>query len=101
MSEMRPACAARMASNRKVVGRVAARPSAGSAEPMTQRAVYEWLATHFARALPPSGPIPTDRKRGWTSKRVSNARLHTLDWAPRYASFRDAVVAHGTQLAGV
>ena len=60
-------------------------------EPMTQHAVYAWLAAHFQKPLPPTGPIPTDRKRGWTSKRVSNARLRALGWTPRYPSFRDAV----------
>jgi nucleoside-diphosphate-sugar epimerase len=59
--------------------------------PMTQLEVYTWLATHFARPLPPSGPIDTNRKRGVTSKRVDNARLRSLGWAPRYPSFRDAV----------
>jgi nucleoside-diphosphate-sugar epimerase len=68
-------------------------------EPMTQRAVYAWLAAHFDKPLPPTGPIPTDRKRGWTSKRVSNAKLRALGWAPRYPSFRDAVCAEGTALA--
>ena len=59
--------------------------------PMTQREIYAWLATHFARPLPPTGPIDANRKRGVTSKRVSNAKLRALDWAPRYPSFRDAV----------
>ena len=69
-------------------------------EPMTQRAVYEWLAGHFQQPLPPSGPIPTDRKRGWTSKRVSNASLRALGWSPQYPSFPQAVAASGTLLAG-
>ncbi len=60
-------------------------------EPMTQRAVYEWLAARFGKPLPPSGPIDPNRKRGWTSKRVSNAKLRALGWTPRYPSFRDAV----------
>ena len=59
--------------------------------PMTQREIYTWLATHFARPLPPTGPIDANRKRGVTSKRVSNARLRTLGWAPRYPSFRNAL----------
>ncbi len=69
-------------------------------EPMTQRAAYEWLADHFQKPLPPSGPIPKDRKRGWTSKRVSNAKLRALGWAPQYPSFPQAVAATGTLLAG-
>jgi nucleoside-diphosphate-sugar epimerase len=67
--------------------------------PMMQRDVYAWLAEHFQRPLPPSGPIPTDRKRGWTSKRVSNAKLRALGWAPGYPSFREAVTAEGVGLA--
>ncbi|MEA3209938.1 MAG: hypothetical protein QOE70_2995 [Chthoniobacter sp.] len=63
----------------------------GDDEPMTQRAVYEWLAARFERPLPPVGPVNPDRKRGVTRKRVSNARLRALGWVPRYPSFRDAV----------
>ena len=60
-------------------------------EPMTQRAVYEWLAQHFNQPLPPMGPIDPNRKRGWTSKRVSNAKLRALGWTPKFSSFRDAI----------
>ncbi len=59
--------------------------------PMTQRALYEWLAGRFGKPLPPSGSIDPNRKRGWTSKRVSNAKLRALGWVPRFSSFRDAV----------
>jgi len=70
-------------------------------EPMTQRALYEWLAAHLAKPVPPSGPIDPNRKRGWTNKRVSNAKLRGLGWAPRYASFRDAVTLDPALLAAV
>jgi nucleoside-diphosphate-sugar epimerase len=60
-------------------------------EPMTQRALYARLAEHFGKPLPPSGPIDPNRKRGWTNKRVSNAKLRALGWTPRYPSFREAV----------
>lgn len=60
-------------------------------DPMPQRELYAWLAAHFQKPLPPTGPIPTDRKRGWTSKRVSNAKLRALGWAPQYPSFKDAI----------
>ncbi len=60
-------------------------------EPMTQRAVYEWLARRFQKPLPPPGPIDPNRKRGWTSKRVSNTKLRALGWTPGYPSFRDAI----------
>jgi nucleoside-diphosphate-sugar epimerase len=59
--------------------------------PMTQRTIYEWLATRFGYPIPPGGPIDPDRKRGWTSKQVSNAKLRALGWMPRYPSFFDAV----------
>ena len=59
--------------------------------PMPQREIYAWLAQRFARPLPPSGPIDPNRKRGWTSKRVSNAKLRALGWVPKFSSFFDAV----------
>ncbi len=60
--------------------------------PMPQREIYAWLAQRFERALPPAGPIDPNRKRGWTSKRVSNAKLRALGWEPSFPSFLDAVV---------
>ena len=60
-------------------------------QPATQCEIYQWLATRFARPLPPTGPIVPNRKRGWTSKRVSNARLRSLGWAPKFPNFFDAV----------
>jgi nucleoside-diphosphate-sugar epimerase len=60
-------------------------------QPTTQRSIYEWLANRFGYPIPPSGPIDPDRKRGWTSKRVGNAKLRALGWGPRYPSFFDAV----------
>lgn len=68
--------------------------------PLTQREVYAWLAAHFARPLPPSGPVDAARKRGVTHKRVSNARLRRLGWAPRFPSFREAVVHDPALRAG-
>src|SRR5678816_1919628 len=44
-------------------------------EPLTQRSVYGWLAQRFGKPLPPAGSIDPNRKRGWTNKRVSNAKL--------------------------
>jgi nucleoside-diphosphate-sugar epimerase len=60
-------------------------------QPMTQREIYEWLAARFERPLPPTGPIDPNRKRGWTNKRVSNARLRSLGWTPQFPSFFEAV----------
>jgi nucleoside-diphosphate-sugar epimerase len=61
--------------------------------PMQQGQLYRGLAEHFAKPVPPEGPINPVRKRGWTSKRVSNQKLRGLGWAPRYASFFAAVAA--------
>lgn len=62
-------------------------------QPLAQWELYAWLAQRFAQPLPPSGPIDLNRKRGWTNKRVSNAKLRALGWAPRYPSFFDAVAS--------
>jgi nucleoside-diphosphate-sugar epimerase len=59
--------------------------------PMPHREIYAWLARRFARPLPPGAPIDPNRKRGWTSKRVSNAKLRALGWTPMFPSFFDAV----------
>lgn len=70
-------------------------------EPLTQRAIYEWLAARFQKPLPPSGPTDPNRKRGWTNKQVSNARLHALGWRPRFPSFRDAVEQDADLLSAI
>lgn len=59
--------------------------------PLQQRAIYEWLSRRFHRSLPPPGPIDPNRKRGWSNKRVSNAKLRALGWQPRFPSFFEAV----------
>ena len=58
-------------------------------QPLTQLALYTALAARFDRPLPPTGPVDPNRKRGWTSKRVANARLRALGWRPVYPSFLD------------
>ena len=60
-------------------------------QPLTQRELYAWLAERFQRPLPPVGEPDLDRKRGWTNKRVSNAKLRALGWSPRFPSFYTAV----------
>ena len=59
--------------------------------PMPQHEIYARLAQRFALPLPPGGPIDPNRKRGWTSKRVSNAKLRALGWQPGFGSFFDAI----------
>jgi nucleoside-diphosphate-sugar epimerase len=88
-------------------------PSAGEIynvvdnEPIPQSECYRWLAAKLGRELPSVGrstrlrqtsvrPGPTarqasQRKRGESNKRVSNAKLRGLGWIPRYPSFADGM----------
>jgi len=66
--------------------------------PATQREIYAAFAAHFGRELPPYGPADLSRKRGWTHKRVSNAKLCALGWRPIYPSFREALAGEVTAL---
>jgi nucleoside-diphosphate-sugar epimerase len=61
--------------------------------PLTQLACYQALAKMFCRALPPNGPRDPHRKRGWTHKQVSNAKLRATGWRPLFPSFLDAAEA--------
>lgn len=63
----------------------------GDSGPLEQLSLYTGLAERFAMPLPPEGPINTERKRGWTHKQVSNARLRALGWSPRYPDFFSAL----------
>ena len=57
--------------------------------PLTQLELYRELTGLFQLPLAPSGPEDRNRKRGWTSKQVSNAKMRALGWAPRFPSFLD------------
>ncbi len=54
---------------------------------MTQRACLEKLAPLFNLTVPGIKPPDAARKRGWTHKRVSNAKLRATGWAPRYTDY--------------
>ena len=64
-------------------------------EPILQSECYRWLAAKLNRPLPPVGrPVlsgvegsTSNRKRGESNKRVSNAKLRAFGWAPRYPNF--------------
>jgi nucleoside-diphosphate-sugar epimerase len=61
-------------------------------EPVSQLALFQWLAGELDRALPPSvsEDQTTARKRGVTNKRVSNAKLKVeLGYALKYPTFRE------------
>jgi nucleoside-diphosphate-sugar epimerase len=62
--------------------------------PVTQRDYYTWCAQFLGVPLPPTGPVNTQRKRGLTNKRVSNAKLRATGWAPQYPSFREGIAAN-------
>ena len=66
--------------------------------PATQKTVYQWMADYFGQPMPPEGEPDLNRKRGWTSKRVSNAKLSDLGWQPQFPSYREALLAHGLAL---
>lgn len=59
--------------------------------PATQRDVYSWIASALDRPLPPEGPTDPHRKRGLTSKRVSNGKLRGLGWIPAFSSYADGI----------
>lgn len=53
------------------------------------------LADLFGQPSPSTVPPDLDRKRGWTSKRVGNARLRAAGWAPAHPSFIEFAAASG------
>lgn len=60
-------------------------------EPLGQRECLESLARIYLLPVPPSGPRDLNRKRGWTHKRVMNAKLRATGWEPRFPCFLDAI----------
>lgn len=61
--------------------------------PLSQIECYTALAEMFGRPLPRAVPRDPNRKRGWTHKRVSNARLLATGWKPAFPCFLDAAPA--------
>jgi nucleoside-diphosphate-sugar epimerase len=76
---------------RMVEGRLSGVYCVGDSRPLRQRECYEALAEKFGKPVPPSGPRDVGRKRGWTHKQVSNAKLRATGWEPGYPCFLDAV----------
>jgi nucleoside-diphosphate-sugar epimerase len=58
-------------------------------EPVTQRDFFQWLSAQLNRPMPPSSPPNPNRKRGITSKRVSNAKLKATGFQFTYPTFRE------------
>jgi len=65
--------------------------------PTTRQKILAAFAAHFGRPLPPCGPPDLARKRGWTHKRVNNAKLRALGWRPLYPSFQGALASSGSR----
>lgn len=75
--------------------------------PMTQSEFYKRLADLLGRPMPPEGPRDPNKRRGWTSKRVSNQKMRQLGWRPSVPSWFDAFargdfrdMMDGSKLAG-
>ena len=64
-----------------------------TAEPVSQYDCYAALARHFEVPMPEQAGQDTPRKRGNSSKRVSNARLRELGWEPQYNDFVSLALA--------
>lgn len=61
--------------------------------PMTQGECLEALAARFGRPMPPRVPPDAGRKRGWTNKRVSNAKLRGTGFTLAHPSYLSALDA--------
>ena len=59
--------------------------------PVSQLEWFRWVAQRAGKPMPPLGPRDFTRKRAWTNKRVSNAKLRGLGWEPAFPSFREGV----------
>lgn len=68
-------------------------------EPILQSECYRWLSEKLKRPMPAlatptavaSRGSTSEPKRGRSNKRVSNAKLRRLGWAPRYPAFAEAM----------
>jgi len=60
-------------------------------QPILQSECYRWLAKKLNRPLPAIGRSTSNRKRGSSNKRVSNAKLCGLGWAAKYGNFAEAM----------
>ncbi|RBP47565.1 shikimate kinase [Roseimicrobium gellanilyticum] len=59
--------------------------------PVTQRECYTALSWRFEKLMPPVTEPNTQRKRAWTHKRVSNAKLRSTGFTLSYPSYEEAI----------
>jgi nucleoside-diphosphate-sugar epimerase len=60
-------------------------------QPILQSECYRWLAAKLNRPVPSVRRSVSERKRGESNKRVSNAKLRAFGWRPRYPTFAEAM----------
>ena len=60
-------------------------------DPVSQFEWFRWVSQRVEKSMPPFGPRDFARKRAWTNKKVSNAKLRRLGWRPQFPSFRDGI----------
>jgi nucleoside-diphosphate-sugar epimerase len=60
-------------------------------EPVPELDWFRYVCAQLDKPIPPFGPRDLSRKRGWTSKRVSNRKLRSLGWDPLYPTFREGL----------
>ena len=61
--------------------------------PVKYRDYYAWCSKFLSQPMPPHARVSSERKRGLTNKRVSNAKLRATGWKPIYPSFREGLTA--------
>ena len=62
-------------------------------EPVAELDWFRYVCERLDKPIPPYGPRELNRKRGWTSKRVSNRKLRSLGWEALYPTFREGLAA--------
>jgi len=64
-----------------------------TAEPVSQFDCFRALSEHFGVPMPGQQQGAVKRKRGNSSKRVSNSKLKSLNWQPTYEDFLSLALA--------
>jgi nucleoside-diphosphate-sugar epimerase len=59
--------------------------------PVSQLEWFTWVCQRAGKPIPPFGPRNFARKRAWTNKKVSNAKLRHLGWKPSVPSYREGI----------
>lgn len=64
-------------------------------EPARQIDLFRWLSKQLSKELPPSVEREqrVERKRGWTNKKISNAKLKSLGYEFKYPTFRQGFLS--------